>query len=194
MPADPPPIAEREGSALRRVCVFCGSAHGDDPVFTEAARALGAEMARRGVGLVYGGGAVGLMGEVADAALAAGGEVIGVIPRRLEEREVGHRALTELHVVDTMHERKALMAGYADAFIAMPGGIGTLEELFEAWTWTQLGYHVKPVGLLNVAGFYDDLLVFLQQVTAKGFLRRSQLDLLRVADTPAGALDAVAPK
>ncbi|MBF3199764.1 TIGR00730 family Rossman fold protein, partial [Pseudomonas aeruginosa] len=138
---------------LRSVCVFCGASPGASPVYQEAAVALGRHLAERGLTLVYGGGAVGLMGTVADAALAAGGEVIGIIPQSLQEAEIGHKGLTRLEVVDGMHARKARMAELADAFIALPGGLGTLEELFEVWTWGQLGYHAKPLGLLEVNGF-----------------------------------------
>ena len=143
---------------MRRVCVFCGSSHGVRPAYAAAARTLGRLLVERGLGLVYGGGNVGLMGVMADAVLEAGGEVLGVIPHALMAREIGHPGVTEMHVVDSMHERKALMADRADAFIALPGGVGTFEELFEAITWTQLGLHAKPCGLLNVDGFYDDLL------------------------------------
>ena len=167
---------------LRRVCVYCGSSPGASPVHRAAAVALGGHLARAGFGLVYGGGNVGLMGVLADAALAAGGEVIGVIPRSLQEKELGHGGCTELRLVDSMHERKQLMADLADGFIALPGGVGTLEELFETFTWLQLGFHEKPVGLLNVAGFYDRLLDFLQHVTAERFLKPGHLASLLVAD------------
>ena len=176
-------------AALRRICVFCGSSHGGDPAYTQAARALGALLAGRGLTLVYGGGHVGLMGEVADAALKSGGEVIGVIPRRLHDWEVGHQGLTQLHVVDTMHERKAMMARLACAFVALPGGIGTLEEIFEAWTWTQLGYHDKQIALLNTEGFYDPLIGFMDQVTHTGFLKPGQRSLLKIAATPEALLE-----
>ncbi|HEY6135418.1 MAG TPA: TIGR00730 family Rossman fold protein [Rubrivivax sp.] len=156
------------------LCVYCGSRHGARPEYTAIARAVGREIGLRGWQLVYGGGNVGLMGEVADAAMAHGARVIGVIPRSLMEREVGHRALSELHVVDTMHQRKQLMAERASAFVALPGGIGTLEELFEVWTWRQLGYHDQPIGLLNVAGYYDPLLDFMNRTVAEGFLSEAQ--------------------
>lgn len=156
---------------IARVCVFCGSNTGSDPRFVRAARELGALLARERVALVYGGGSVGLMGTLADAVLENGGEVIGVIPRALWEREVGHRALTQLHIVETMHERKAMMASLADAFIALPGGLGTLEEIFEIWTWAQLGLHAKPCGFLDVAGFYAPLMEFLDRAVDAGFLR-----------------------
>ncbi|MCD2344645.1 TIGR00730 family Rossman fold protein [Ideonella azotifigens] len=174
------------------VCVYCGSRHGSDPAFTEAARTLGRLIAERGWRLVYGGGRVGLMGEVADAALAAGGSVLGVIPQRLEAREVGHTGLTELVVVPTMHARKQAMAEAADAFIALPGGLGTLEELFEVWTWRHLGYHDQPIGLLNVGGFYDLLLGFLQQTEASGFVDAGQQALLQVQADPQALLSQIA--
>jgi uncharacterized protein (TIGR00730 family) len=153
------------------VCVFCGSSAGNDPRFAEAANEFGALLAREGITLVYGGGHVGLMGILADAVLANGGKVTGVIPRALWDREVGHRNLTELHVVESMHERKALMASLADAFVALPGGLGTLEEIFEVWTWAQLGIHDKPVGFLDVDGFYAPLLAFLDHGVDAGFVR-----------------------
>jgi len=156
---------------IRRVCVFCGSNSGSDPAYVEAARALGRLLARDGIGLVYGGGSVGLMGEVADAALHAGGEVIGVIPHALWAREVGHRGLTDLRIVETMHERKAMMADLADAFIALPGGLGTLEEIFEIWTWAQLGLHAKPLGFLDVNGFFTPLMVFLDRAVRERFVK-----------------------
>lgn len=166
---------------LRRVAVFCGSNPGTDPAFADAAAALGTTLAERGIGLVYGGGAVGLMGIVADAVLAGGGEAIGVIPQLLWDKEVGHRGLTELLVVGSMHERKLAMADRADAFIALPGGVGTFEEVFEAITWTQLGIHEKPVGLLDVAGFYGPLLAFLDGTVDAGFLRAEHRDLILAA-------------
>lgn len=166
---------------LRRVAVFCGSNPGTDPAFADAAAALGTTLAERGIGVVYGGGAVGLMGIVADAVLAGGGEAIGVIPQLLWDKEVGHRGLTELLVVGSMHERKLAMADRADAFIALPGGVGTFEEVFEAITWTQLGIHEKPVGLLDVAGFYGPLLAFLDGTVDAGFLRAEHRDLILAA-------------
>lgn len=156
---------------MKRLCVFCGSSSGADPAFTAVAREVGTLLAREGIALVYGGGSVGLMGEVANAVLAAGGEAIGVIPHGLWAREVGHRNLTELHIVDTMHERKAMMADLADAFLALPGGLGTLEEIFEVWTWAQLGMHEKPCGFLNVNGFYAPLFEFLDRAVASKFLK-----------------------
>lgn len=169
------------------VCVYCGSRPGDHPDFTAAARAVGHRIGEQGWRLVYGGGRAGLMGEVADAALAAGAHVTGVIPRSLMEREHGHTALQEQHVVETMHERKRLMAERADAFLALPGGIGTFEELFEVWTWRQLGYHDKPVGLLDVDGYYQPLLAFIASSRDRGFLSPEQFALLQ-ADTDAHAL------
>jgi uncharacterized protein (TIGR00730 family) len=162
------------------VAVYCGSRHGQQAAYTAAARALGAAIGARGWQLVYGGGKVGLMGEVADATLAAGGRVVGVIPESLKQAEVGHSGLHELHVVPTMHVRKQMMAERSDAFIALPGGIGTLEELYEVWTWRQLGYHRKPMGLLNVAGYYDDLLRFMHHSVHQGFLSAPQHELLHV--------------
>jgi uncharacterized protein (TIGR00730 family) len=155
----------------QRICVFCGSNDGARPEYLATATGLGKQLAERNIGLVYGGAGVGLMGAVADSALAAGGEVIGVMPRSLVEREVAHRKLRDLRVVGSMHERKALMADLADAFIALPGGLGTLEEFFEVWTWAQLGEHTKPLGMLNVAGYYDPLLVFFDHLVKERFIR-----------------------
>jgi uncharacterized protein (TIGR00730 family) len=169
------------------ICVYCGSRHGERAAYTQAARALGQAVGERGWQLVYGGGKVGLMGEVADATLAAGGRVVGVIPEALMQREVGHASLTELHVVPDMHTRKRLMAERADLFIALPGGIGTLEELYEVWTWRQLSYHQKPMGLLNTEGFYDGLLAFMAHTVAEGFLSAQQSSVLQV-DTDAKTL------
>jgi hypothetical protein len=177
---------------LRRVCVYCGSNVGASPVHRAAAEALGAHLARSGLGLVFGGGNVGLMGAIADAALAAGGEVTGVIPASLQEKELGHGGCTELRVVASMHERKQLMADLSDGFIALSGGVGTLEELFETFTWLQLGFHEKPVGLLNVAGFYDRLIEFLRHLTDERFLKREHFDCLLVADDPATLLAQMA--
>lgn len=174
------------------LCVYCGSRDGDQPGYAAAATAVGAEIARRGWRLVYGGGRAGLMGRVADAALAGGAHVTGIIPRSLMEREVGHAGLTELHVVETMHQRKLMMAERSDAFVALPGGLGTFEELFEVWTWRQLGYHDKPVGLLNVQGYYDPLLGFLDDTVARGFVSTTQRALLQESVDPQSLLDAVA--
>jgi uncharacterized protein (TIGR00730 family) len=170
------------------VAVYCGSRFGDVPAFAEAAREVGRLLGGDRATLVYGGGRVGLMGAVADATLAAGGRVVGVIPQALMDREVGHRGLTELHVVQTMHERKQLMAERADAFLAMPGGIGTLEELYEVWSWQQLGYHDKPVALLNVDGYYDALLEFSRTMHARGFVSDAQYAALLVDDDAARLL------
>ena len=177
---------------MRRVCVYAGSNFGTDPAYAEGARALATTLARRGIGLVYGGGNVGLMGVVADAAMAAGGEVIGVMPRALIEREIGHRGITELREVDSMHERKALMADLADAFVAVPGGIGTLEELIEVYTWSQLGLHRKGCGLLNVNGYYDALAAFLDHAVDQAFLTPQHRGILTVASNPAELLDRLA--
>jgi uncharacterized protein (TIGR00730 family) len=171
--------------------VFCGSSTGRDPAFASASRALAVELAARGIDVVYGGGNVGLMGIVADAALAAGGRVIGVIPHALVTRELAHEGLTDLHVVDSMHERKALMAQLADGFIALPGGFGTLEEFCEAVTWTQLGVHAKVCGLLNVAGFYDGLLSFLEHAMQQEFLRPTHRDIVVSDPDPARLVERV---
>ncbi len=177
---------------MRRICVFCGSSLGLRPAYAEAARATGRLIAERGLGLVYGGGEVGLMGVLANAAMAAGGEVIGVIPEALMRMEVGHPELTALHVVDTMHERKAMMADLSDAFIALPGGIGTLEELFEVWTWGQLGIHPKPLGFLDVDGYYDHLHAFLDHSVSEGFLKDRHRAMAAVESDPAALLDRLA--
>lgn len=174
--------------ALHSICVFCGASLGANPSYRAAAEQLGAYLAAQGIRLVYGGGAVGLMGVVADAALAAGGEVIGIIPQSLERAEVGHNGLTRLEVVDGMHARKARMAELSDAFIALPGGLGTLEELFEVWTWGQLGYHAKPLGLLDVDGFYSRLGEFLDHLVSEQFVRAPHRAMLQLADTPAELL------
>lgn len=179
------------------VCVYCGSRPGDLPSYADAARSVGTLIGQRGWQLVYGGGRAGLMGIVADAALASGAAVVGVIPESLMGRELGHRGLTELHVVETMHERKMMMAERSDAFLALPGGIGTFEELFEVWSWRQLGYHDKPLGLLNVAGYYDALLSFLNSSRERGFMSGAQIDLLQVSKDLHSLLDRlaeVAPK
>ena len=161
------------------LCVYCGSRPGESPEFAAMARNVGTWIGRHGGQLVYGGGHNGLMGIMADAALAAGARVIGVIPKALVEKEWAHTGCTELHVVENMHERKRIMAEHADAFLALPGGIGTLEEFFEVWTWRQLGYHDKPVGLLNMNGFYDSLLTFLQSAVKTGFMNAWQMELIR---------------
>ncbi len=173
------------------ICVFCGSSFGKDPDYKEAARSLGATLANKSITLVYGGGNVGLMGAVADAALEAGGEVIGVIPQALVEREISHEHLTKLHVVGSMHERKALMSGLSDGFVALPGGNGTLEEFFEVLTWAQLGEHRKPCGLLNVSGYYDPLLNVLDHMVDKGFLAEKHRSIVRVESSPEDMLKAL---
>lgn len=170
------------------ITVFCGSSPGFDPVYVDAARAVGTAIGRAGMALVYGGGHVGLMGTVADAALAAGAEVTGVIPRALQAREAVNEDLTELILVDTMHERKMIMADRADAFLALPGGPGTLEELTEQWTWAQLGIHEKPVGILNVAGYFDPLLAFVANMRDRGFTHPRYTDMLVVAEQATEAL------
>lgn len=172
---------------IRSVCVYCGSQKGISPAFSGAAAALGAALARDGLTLVYGGGSVGLMGVLADAAITAGGRVVGVIPRLLMERELAHRGLAELVVTESMQERKARMAGLSDAFIALPGGIGTLDELFEMWTWAQLGLHDKPCALINTAGYYDPLIAFLDGAVREGFLRPEARSRLQVFAEPAAA-------
>jgi uncharacterized protein (TIGR00730 family) len=161
-----------------RICVYTGSRPGSRPEYEQAARSFGTLLAERGIGLVYGGGHLGLMGVIADAALAAGGEVVGVIPQKLVEWEVAHSGLTELHVVHSMHERKQMMADLSDAFVALPGGIGTMEELFEVWAVAPLGYHQKPCALLNVAGFYDPLITFLDGMVEEGFLKTGTREML----------------
>lgn len=174
---------------LKSVCVFCGSRMGARPEYLEGARALGAELARRGLTLVYGGANVGLMGALADAALEQGGKVVGVLPQVLRDRELAHPRLTELHFVDSMHTRKAMMASRADAFIAMPGGIGTFEELFEITTWAQLGMHHKPIGLLNVADFYEPLLTLMRRAVAEGFVPEARAQPFACEASPAALLE-----
>jgi uncharacterized protein (TIGR00730 family) len=172
-----------------RVCVFCGSSCGNNDVYANAAREMGETLGRSGIDLVYGGGRVGLMGVLADAALDAGGAVIGVMPQSLVERDIQHTGLTELHTVATMHERKTKMADLADGFIALPGGAGTLEEIFEQWTWAQLGIHHKPCGFLNANGYFDPLRVMIDQMTGEGFLRSEHASML-VFDTEPAAIIA----
>jgi uncharacterized protein (TIGR00730 family) len=179
-------------TAIASVCVFCGSSTPSDPRFADLARRLGSLLARRRIDLVYGGGSVGLMGEIADAALAAGGRVIGVIPAGLFSREVGHTSLTEMHEVGSMHERKQLMYDLSDGFVALPGGLGTLEELAEVTTWSQLGLHAKPVVLLDVDGFWDPLAAQLDRMVAVGLLKPSNRELIQRAATPGDALAALA--
>jgi hypothetical protein len=163
---------------MKSLCVYCGSSFGNKSIYTDAARSLAQEMVEQNIALVYGGGNVGLMGVIANEVLRLGGEATGVIPQALMDKEVGHSKLTRLHVVKDMHERKALMAELSDGFIAMPGGIGTLEELFEILTWSQLGFHEKPIGVLNVDGFYDGLIDFLQNQVVQGFVKANQADLM----------------
>ena len=177
---------------MKRIAVYCGSATPADPVYIESARTVGRTLAERGIGLVYGGGKLGLMGAVADSALAAGGEVIGVIPTALVNAEVAHRGLTELHVVDTMHERKARFTELADGFVNLPGGTGTMDELWEALSWAQLGYHADPIGLLNVAGYYDKLIDFWQHMGRVGFVRAQHQGLLLIDDDLDGLLAQMA--
>jgi len=169
---------------IKRLAVFCGSNRGDSPAFSDAADALGSLLAARNIELVFGGSHVGLMGVVADAVLAGGGSAVGVLPRFMQEKELAHTGLTALHLVDTMHERKQLMAELADGFVALPGGFGTFEEIFEAVTWGQLHLHDRPCGLLNVEGYFDSLIEFLRHSVASGFVRQSQIDALTVAPTP----------
>jgi len=177
---------------LKNICVYLGSNAGRTPVYVEQARGLGRELARRGIGLVYGGSNVGLMGALADAALEAGGRVVGILPERLQAKEVAHLGLTELHIVATMHERKRMMSEMSDGFIALPGGAGTLEEIFETWTWAQLGFHAKPCGLLNIAGYYDKLAAFLDHAAQERFMREEHRAMLMVESSPAALLDRYA--
>jgi uncharacterized protein (TIGR00730 family) len=175
---------------IKRLAVYCGSATPADPAYIEGARAVGRGLAERGIGVVYGGGRLGLMGALADAALEAGGEVIGVIPQALQSAEVTHRGCTEVHVVAGMHERKAMFTMLSDGFITIPGGVGTMDELWEAVSWAQLGYHSKPVGLLNTKGFYDHLIAFNRHMAATGFVRPQHQGILIVAE----ALDELLSK
>lgn len=174
---------------MKSVCVFCGSNFGRDPLYTETARQFGGLIARSGLTLVYGGGCVGLMGTVADGAIADGGRVIGVIPKSMMGKEVAHEGLADLRVVGSMHERKATMAELSDGFVAMPGGVGTLEEFFEIWTWSQLGLHAKPYALLNVAGFFDPLIAFLDHIVGEQFVRAKHREQLIITKTPEDCLE-----
>lgn len=176
---------------MKRICVFCGSSAGSQPQYRACAEQLGAELTRRNIGLVYGGGNVGLMGAIADAVLKAGGEAIGVIPENLMTREIGHKQLTKLHIVRSMHERKALMSDLSDAFIALPGGFGTLEEFCEVLTWSQLGLHAKPCGIVNVLGYYTPLLTMLDHAVAQQFLKPQNRALVLARDTPQELLQAL---
>ncbi|MDM0112418.1 TIGR00730 family Rossman fold protein [Variovorax sp. J22R133] len=173
------------------ICVYCGSRSGEQAAYTAAAHAVGQWIGKHGGQLVYGGGRTGLMGLVAESTRAAGGRVVGVIPKALVDKELANPLCDELHVVETMHERKAMMAERSDAFLALPGGIGTFEELFEIWTWRQLGYHDKPVGILNVAGYYDALLEFLAHSVREGFMGEWQMGLVRTGEVPADLLQAL---
>ena len=177
---------------MKAICVYCGSSPGRLEAYSSAARALGQALVARDLGLVYGGAGIGLMGMIADTVLQLGGRAVGVIPKGLARKEVVHRHLTELHVTQSMHERKTLMAELSDGFIAMPGGIGTFEEIFEIWTWAQLGIHAKPCGLLNVAGYYDALTTFLDHAAAEQFLKPDQRSLLMVEQQPQALLDRFA--
>jgi hypothetical protein len=177
---------------MKAICVYCGSSPGRLEVYASAARALGQALVERDLGLVYGGASIGLMGLIADTVLQLGGRAVGVIPQALARKEVVHRHLTELHVTQSMHERKTLMADLSDGFIAMPGGIGTFEEIFEIWTWAQLGIHTKPCGLLNVAGYYDALSTFLDHAAAEQFLKPPHRSLLIVEQEPQALLDRFA--
>jgi len=177
---------------LQNICVYCGSNGGRRPEYADGARELARELVRRDIGLVYGGASVGIMGIVADAVMAEGGRVIGVIPEPLMRKELAHRGLTELHVVQSMHERKTMMAERADGFVALPGGAGTLEEIFETWTWAQLGMHDKPCGLLNIAGYYDKLAGFLDHSVQESFMRAEHRAMLIVESRPADLLDRYA--
>jgi uncharacterized protein (TIGR00730 family) len=179
---------------MKRICVFCGASAGKDPRHLEVARQTGRILAERGLGLVYGGGSIGMMGALADAALAAGGEVVGVIPEVLQIRELAHRSLTRLHVVGSMHERKALMADLSDGFVALPGGMGTLDELAEVLTWAQLGLHALPVGLLDVGGYFQPLIAYFDHAMAEGFIRPAHRALLQVEVDPGRLLDALAAR
>lgn len=177
---------------MKRLAVYCGSATPSDPIYIESARAVGSGLARRGIGVVYGGGRLGLMGAIADSALAAGGEVIGIIPQALVDAEVAHLGLTELHVCRTMHERKQAFTDLSDGFVTLPGGTGTMDELWEALSWAQLGYHAKPVGVLNVAGFYDGLVAFAAKMGEVGFIRPQHQGLMIVDPTLDGLLAQMA--
>ncbi len=177
---------------MKHICVYCGSSPGKKPEFKAASRELAKELVKRGIGLVYGGSSVGIMGEIADAVLEGNGTVQGIIPKALEKRELSHKGLTKLTVVKSMHERKSAMADASDGFIALPGGLGTLEELFEIMTWAQLGFHKKPCALLNVDGYYDHLCRFLDKSVEMGFVKPIHLKMLIVGNTPADLLDKMA--
>jgi uncharacterized protein (TIGR00730 family) len=182
-----PPSLAAKIAQMRRICVFCGSSAGIDPRYARAAEELGRTLAKRRIGIVFGGGRVGMMGHLADSALAKGGDVIGVIPDALMAKELGHRGITKLHIVNSMHERKALMASLSDAFLALPGGFGTFEEFCEAVTWTQLGLHAKACGLLNVGGYFDPLLALFDHATREGFIAADHREIV-IADKEIGRL------
>lgn len=177
---------------MKRLCVYCGSSEGRNPAYAAAGRALGHALVERGIGLVYGGAAVGVMGQVANAVLKSGGEAIGVIPKSLAIKEVAHESLTQQHVVDSMHERKAMMAELSDGFVALPGGWGTFEEIFEMLTWAQLGFHAKPCGLLNIAGYYDHLHAFLDHAIEEQFVKPEFRPMVMVESDPVTLLDRYA--
>lgn len=177
---------------MKALAVYCGSATPQDPIYIEAARTVGAALAQRGITVVYGGGRLGLMGAVADSALAAGGQVIGVIPEALRDAEVAHTGCTELHIVPGMHERKKLFTDLSDGFVNLPGGVGTMDELWEAISWAQLGYHNKPVGLLNIAGYYDQLIAFNRHMVDVGFIRKQHKDIMLVDESIDALVDKMA--
>ncbi len=177
---------------MKRICVYCGSSPGKSSEYIDAAHMLGKELVRRGIALVYGGASVGIMGEIADTVLSAGGEVIGIMPQALVDKEISHSGLTDLRVVGSMHERKAMMADISDGFIALPGGLGTIEELFEVLTWSQLGYHRKPCALLNVKGYYDTISQFLNHAVEEQFVKQIHRDMILIEENPNKLLDAMA--
>ncbi|MCP4337722.1 MAG: TIGR00730 family Rossman fold protein [Desulfobulbaceae bacterium] len=177
---------------MKNICVYCGSSPGKRPEYIESARVLAHELVKNGIGLVYGGASVGIMGEIADTVLAGGGEVIGVIPQALVDKEVSHNGLTKLHVVESMHERKTIMADISDGFVALPGGLGTIEELFEILTWSQLGFHKKPCALLNIEGYYDHLSLFLRHAVEEQFIKKIHNEMLLVDDNPEKLLKSMA--
>ena len=177
---------------MKRICVYCGSSPGRLPQYLDAARELGLALVERDIGLVYGGASVGIMGEIADTVMSGGGDVVGVIPQALAEKEVSHPGLTELKLVDSMHERKSVMAEMADGFIALPGGLGTIEELFEVLTWSQLGFHQKPCGLLNIEGYYDHLLHFMEHAVEQQFVKQQHRDMLLASGNAQSLLEEMA--
>jgi uncharacterized protein (TIGR00730 family) len=183
------PMRKADMNEIKSICVYCGSSPGRRDDYATAARALAAALVERNIRLVYGGANVGIMGVLADTVLSLGGEAVGVIPEALVQKEVAHTGLTKLHITQSMHERKTLMAELADGFVALPGGIGTLEEIFEVWTWAQLGFHAKPCGLLNAAGYYDTLATFLDQTVAEQFVKQPHRSMLLVDSDPAALLE-----